>query len=153
MRKIYPAKNIEGILPEDLTEKRSGLIVLIMSKYRSKTAKAAAAFGALSNPHRLQAFLRLLDCCPPGTACSIGSGEAAMYVGELGKGLGIAPSTLSHHIKELRAAGLISLTRRGKNIECRVEPERVAELAALFAPATGVGINKADKELTRWKKK
>lgn len=124
-----------------------------MSKYGSNIGRIAAAFGALSNPHRLEAFLRLLNCCPPGTACSIDSGDMALCVGELGKGLGIAPSTLSHHIKELRTAGLISVTRRGKNIECRVEPGRVAELAALFASITGTGINKADKELKRWKKK
>lgn len=113
----------------------------------------AAAFGALSNPHRLEAFLRLLECCPPGTACSIDSASMSLCVGELGEGLGIAPSTLSHHIKELRTAGLISVARRGKNIECRVAPERVAELASLFASVTGTAGNKVDKELKRWKKK
>jgi ArsR family transcriptional regulator, arsenate/arsenite/antimonite-responsive transcriptional repressor len=57
------------------------------------------------------------------------------YVGQLGRDLGIAPSTVSHHIKELRQAGLICLKRHGRNVECRVEAALLRELAEFFAAA------------------
>lgn len=53
-------------------------------------------------------------------------------VGELGKDLGIAPSTVSHHIKELYRAGLIKMERRGQNVECSVNPEMLSALALFF---------------------
>ena len=53
-------------------------------------------------------------------------------VGEIGEDLGIAPSTLSHHVKELQAAGLISCTRRGQNIDCCIDRESLRRLAAFF---------------------
>jgi len=53
-------------------------------------------------------------------------------VGELGKDLGIVPSTVSHHIKELHRSGLIRVERKGQNVECWVSPEAVNELAAFF---------------------
>jgi len=89
-------------------------------------------FKALSNPHRLALFSRLMSCCVPGTKCSP---EAAVRycVGELGDGLDIAPSTLSHHLKELNRAGLVNMERRGKNIECWVEPDVLDTLAAFFS--------------------
>ena len=88
-------------------------------------------FKALSNPHRLALFHRLMSCCTPGTVCS--PDEAVRFnVGELGDGLEIAPSTLSHHMKELNRAGLVCMARRGKNIECWVEPEVLTELAKFF---------------------
>ena len=88
-------------------------------------------FKALSNAHRLALFHRLMYCCAPGTACRVD--EAVRYnVGELGEGLDIAPSTLSHHLKELKRAGLVQMERRGKNVECWVEPGVLAELAAFF---------------------
>jgi ArsR family transcriptional regulator len=46
--------------------------------------------------------------------------------------LNIAPSTVSHHIKELRQAGVISVERRGKNIECWVNEEAVQALQELL---------------------
>lgn len=93
----------------------------------------ADVFKALSNPHRLAIYQRLLSCCQPGTVC--GSDEIESYcVGDLGEGLNIAPSTLSHHIKELHRAGLIQMQRRGQRIDCWVDPQVVESLNYFFAP-------------------
>ena len=100
---------------------------------KSKTFEdQASRFKALSNPHRLALFKRLMSCCVPGTVCS--TEEATRYcVGELGEGLDIALSTLSHHLKELNRAGLIQMERQGKNIQCWVEPDVLDELAHFFS--------------------
>ena len=108
-------------------------IVRKMSKYRKETQHLAAIFSALSNPNRLELFLRLTSVCVPGAACrATAPGGFRACVGELGKGMGIAPSTLSHHIKELRTAKLIMVRRRGKNIECSIVPGILGEIAQIF---------------------
>jgi ArsR family transcriptional regulator, arsenate/arsenite/antimonite-responsive transcriptional repressor len=90
----------------------------------------AEAFKALANPHRLAVFMRLAGCCGPGTSCD---GETMKtYVGDLGKGLDIVPSTVSHHLKELRNAGLIHMGRAGQNVECWVEPDTLEMLSGFF---------------------
>ncbi len=58
--------------------------------------------------------------------------QARRCVGELGEQLNIAPSTVSHHIKELRQAGIIVVERLGKNIECWVNEEAVNALRELL---------------------
>lgn len=100
-----------------------------MSNYRIDENTLAHAFKALSNPNRLAIFRKLVACCPDGRACNL---EDSLCIGELGESLSIAPSTLSHHIKELSQAGLVETIRQGKNIVCRVELDRVNELAAFF---------------------
>jgi ArsR family transcriptional regulator len=101
-----------------------------------KVEDYADIFKALSNPNRLKIFLRLVSCCQPGTVttidCDIGS-EGHACVGDLGQDLGIAPSTVSHHIKELRRAGLIRMERRGQKIECWVDPEALTTLKDFFS--------------------
>lgn len=89
-------------------------------------------FKALSNPHRLKIFTRLANCCGPNIACSVDSDEMKTCVGELGGDLGIAPSTVSHHIKELNRAGLIRMERRGQKIDCWVDSETLRHLAGFF---------------------
>lgn len=106
-----------------------------MSNNRNPIEAHAEQFKALSNPHRLALFRRLTTCCPPGTACS--PEEAVRYsVGQLGEGLDIAPSTLSHHLKELHRAGLVQMARRGRQVECWVEPDTLEQLAAFFGGLT-----------------
>lgn len=102
-----------------------------MSNYEINNGQLSEMFKALGNPHRLALFHRLTQCCVPGTACST---EQAIYasIGELGEGLEIAPSTLSHHLKELHRSGLIAMKRRGKQVECWVEPATLNQLATFF---------------------
>ena len=103
-----------------------------MSIYQSNyLERYAEAFKALSNPNRLAIFLHLVSCCPPGTSCSFDE-EMKKCVGDLGKDLNIGQSTSSHHIKELRIAGLIHVERKGKYTECWVDGETVRSLADLL---------------------
>ena len=98
--------------------------------------KFSEIFKALSNPNRLKIFLRLADCCTPGTPIKIDRDtepEKCACVGELGKDLGVVPSTLSHHIKELYRAGLIRMERKGQKIECWIDPETVAAIKKFFS--------------------
>ncbi|MFV1984587.1 MAG: ArsR/SmtB family transcription factor [Thiohalomonadales bacterium] len=102
-----------------------------MSNYRS-IEHQAGIFKALSNTHRLALFNRLMNCCEPGTKCSPDQ-VIKFCVGDLGEGLDIAPSTLSHHLKELNRVGLVQMERRGKNIDCWVDPAVLDELKTFFS--------------------
>ncbi len=93
--------------------------------------KMAEIFKALSNANRLKILKQLMTCCKPGTRGVVESGGSA-YVGELGQALAIVPSTVSHHIKELRHAGLIRTQRQGQKIECWVDPEILSAIQAFF---------------------
>jgi ArsR family transcriptional regulator len=110
-----------------------------MSNNRNNAGRLSGMFKALSNPNRLRIFLRLASCCPPKANGKIplARGEACACVGELGKDLGIVPSTVSHHIKELHSAGLITMQRHGQSIRCSVEPGAVKKLSEFFRGMNG----------------
>lgn len=89
------------------------------------------AFKALGHPHRLALARRLIDealgCEAPSAAeCELDPAccDFATLAGELGVG----KSTVSHHLKELRSAGLIERHREGRRVYCRINRERLAEL-------------------------
>jgi ArsR family transcriptional regulator len=96
--------------------------------------KLSGTFKALSNPHRLRIFLRLACCSAKSDegATENGEGQICECVGVLGKDLGIAPSTVSHHLKELHRSGLIRMRRRGKSVDCWVDPDVLNSLASFF---------------------
>lgn len=92
-------------------------------------------FKALSNRHRLKIFMRLAHCGEDGIACKPGS--TCECVGDVGNNMGIAPSTLSHHLKELYRAGLIKTRRNGQRIECWVDQSTLEMLAGFFKTPPG----------------
>jgi ArsR family transcriptional regulator len=108
-----------------------------MAKRRNKEVdEFAAVFAALSNPNRLELFRRLTSCCVSDRSCD-GEQETCRCVSELTRGLDIAPSTASHHLKELRQAGLIQTRRRGRVIECWVDPSVLEKIRSFLDELAG----------------
>jgi ArsR family transcriptional regulator len=101
-------------------------------RHEQELERYAAIFAALSNPHRLKLFKRLASCCVTDRSCDVDQ-ESCRCVGDLMEGIDIAPSTASHHLKELRRAGLIKTRRRGRVVECWVDPKILDELASFLA--------------------
>lgn len=82
---------------------------------------AAHAFAALGSEPRLEVIRALVRAGPEG-----------LTVGALLEKVGAAPSTLTHHLKFLAAAGLLSQERRGRSQICRAELEAIDALAAFL---------------------
>ncbi len=89
-------------------------------------------FKALSNPQRLRIFLNLTNRC---ASCEATEEGMRRCVGDLGQDLDVGPSTVSHHMKELRQAGLVRVERRGQKVECWVNDDALQVLASFFAGA------------------
>ena len=76
-------------------------------------SEAARCMAELGHPHRLAIFQMLAKRGPSGCA-----------VGEIQDVLGVPKSTLSHHLAELVASGLVTQTREGRVLRCRVDAAR-----------------------------
>ena len=115
-----------------------------MSKRRTHDVeRLCAMFKALASPQRLQIFLKLADACCP-TACDATAEGYRCCVGDLGQDLDVKAPTVSHHLKELRQAGLMRVERRGKRIECLIGEDALRLLAEFFADTLDKQSNKAD---------
>lgn len=79
----------------------------------------ALRFKALADPGRLR-LLSLIGAHESGEAC----------VCDLTEPLGLSQPTVSHHLKVLREAGLVTSERRGTWVHYRLVPEVLAQLAA-----------------------
>jgi ArsR family transcriptional regulator, arsenate/arsenite/antimonite-responsive transcriptional repressor len=73
-----------------------------------KLEKAASQLEALGNPTRLQLYRTLVR-----------AGEEGLPVGRIQDKLGIAASTLSHHLKRLVDTGLVTQERQATTLICR----------------------------------
>lgn len=96
----------------------------------SRVEHLALIFKALGDPTRLRILQTLRGCSPDVEIDEEGQCRPAgsLSVGEVCCGLDQAVSTVSHHLKELRIAGLIRTEKRGRWIYCSVNPEALAEI-------------------------
>lgn len=106
-----------------------------------RTTDIAAMFKALGDPKRLRIFEFLRACCCPVAVEETGGVRLVQgpTVGEVCcqiTGAEKINSTISHHLKELRLAGLITVERRGKNMICGVNHKAVEMLAAFLSGKT-----------------
>jgi len=92
----------------------------------------AEAFKALGNPHRLILMRRLLErsltCSEAERPEQCDMDPTCCGFGELADELDVSTSTVSHHLKELRRAGLVERIRDGRRVYVRANAERVEEL-------------------------
>jgi ArsR family transcriptional regulator len=79
----------------------------------------APLLKALADPVRLR-LLSLIACHEGGEAC----------VCELTDTFDVSAPTISHHLKVLREAGLITSERRGTWIYYRISPQVIARISA-----------------------
>lgn len=92
------------------------------------TKKAAKIFKALSNPNRLELYLKIAEVHE-----SSFQSNCECFVTDIISALSIGAPTISHHIKELVNADLISTEKKGKFLICRVNEELVEEVSILLS--------------------
>lgn len=74
----------------------------------------AAALAALGHPARLTLFRLLVRAGPGG-----------LLVGEIAAHLDMPLSTLAHHLRSLKDAGLVSQTRQGREVRTTAQIEEL----------------------------
>ncbi|WP_374021453.1 ArsR/SmtB family transcription factor [Mycobacterium sp. HNNTM2301] len=89
----------------------------------SQATELAAMFKALGDPVRLR-LLSLIASHPGGEAC----------VCEISATFDLSQPTISHHLKLLRAAGLLDCERRGTWVYYWVIPAALQRLSSVLTP-------------------
>jgi ArsR family transcriptional regulator, arsenate/arsenite/antimonite-responsive transcriptional repressor len=118
--------------------------------YYSKVMKQsnyAKIFKALSNEQRLKIFMMIYkQCCPSetvkgasefkileeDTCCPVRKGIEKTFT-KMCKSICLSRSTISHHIKELQNAGLITCEREGQAFRCMVNQDAIDAIKAFLA--------------------
>jgi DNA-binding transcriptional ArsR family regulator len=84
--------------------------------------QAAKQLEALGNPTRLQVYRALVR-----------AGDAGLPVGRLQERIGIAASTLSHHLHRLILTGLVTQERQATTLICRANYPQMDALLGFLA--------------------
>ena len=87
-----------------------------------KLKQAASQLEALGNPTRLEVYRTLVR-----------AGDAGLPVGRLQQRIGIAASTLSHHLHRLILTGLVTQERHSTVLICRANYPAMDRLIGFLA--------------------
>ncbi|EBA02959.1 hypothetical transcriptional regulator, ArsR family protein [Rhodobacterales bacterium HTCC2150] len=93
----------------------------------SPTAKSLAALG---HDARLDTF-RLL----------VKAGRDGLTIGQIKDELGLAASTLAHHLRMLVEAGLVTQEKKGRDVVCRVAFAEMDRIIGFLTAECCVGVN------------
>ena len=91
-----------------------------------EAVRIAPMLKALADPVRLR-LLSLVASYADGEAC----------VCDLNDAFDLSQPTISHHLKVLHDAGMLSRSKRGVWVYYRVEPKVLSDLAALLGAVSG----------------
>lgn len=100
---------------------------------------APVAAGPISDADALQIAMRLKAIADPVRVKLIShlfsSPAGEETGGELSSVLAVTESTVSHHLGQLRKAGLVESERRGMNVFHRVRPDALQALCVVLDPS------------------
>lgn len=89
-------------------------------------SRAAHAFATLGHPDRLAVFRLLMRFAPQGVRPT-----------EMAEALGLKQNTLSHHLADLTASGLVAVTRQGRSLYYAVDLDAAEALIGYLALDVG----------------
>ena len=99
---------------------------------------APVASGPMSDDDALHIALRLKALADPARVKIVSylfsSHAGEENSGDLAVALNLSESTMSHHLAQLRKAGVVASERRGMNVFHRVRPEALQALCAALDP-------------------
>ncbi|BAX97782.1 putative transcriptional regulator, ArsR family protein [Mycobacteroides stephanolepidis] len=100
---------------------------------------APVAAGPMSDEQALEVALRLKALADPVRVKIMsqlfGASTGEIISGDLAGILGLAESTISHHMNQLRKAGLVESDRRGMNVYHRPVPDALTALCTVLDPS------------------
>lgn len=99
---------------------------------------APVAAGPMSDDAALEVALRLKALADPVRvkimSLLFGSADGEENSGDLAGVLGLTESTVSHHLAQLRKAGLVESERRGMNVYHRAQRDALSALCVVLDP-------------------
>jgi ArsR family transcriptional regulator len=92
----------------------------------------AGIFRALADPNRLAIFQLVRERGGQGQTVE----ETTNSISKIAAEFDLTLSTVSHHIKELRTAGLIRCEKVGQTVYCSPDPRALAEIERFLGEKT-----------------